>query len=51
MLREVINLLKTTMTCAAYALVIGKNSADVWTALELHGWYSEMVSSARTTST
>ncbi|CAK8997991.1 unnamed protein product [Durusdinium trenchii] len=31
---EVINLLKTTMTCAAYALVIGKNSADVWTALE-----------------
>ncbi|CAK9059121.1 Sodium-coupled neutral amino acid transporter 1 (Amino acid transporter A1) (rATA1) (Glutamine transporter) (N-system amino acid transporter 2) (Solute carrier family 38 member 1) (System A amino acid transporter 1) (System A transporter 2) (System N amino acid transporter 1) [Durusdinium trenchii] len=37
---EVVNLLKTTMTCTAYALVIGKNSADVWTALDVHGsWF------------
>ena len=37
---QVVNHLKTTMTCTAYALVIGKNSADVWTALDVHGsWF------------
>ena len=29
---QVTNLLKTTLTCTAYALVIGKNSEDVWKA-------------------
>ena len=34
------NLLKTVLTCTAYALVIGKNSADVWTAFGVEGsWF------------
>jgi len=37
---QVVNLLKTTLTCTAYALVIGKNSADVWTAAGQEGsWF------------
>eukprot|EP00434_Breviolum_minutum_P033714 symbB.v1.2.029833.t1/scaffold3306.1/size59376/3 len=40
MVMEVVNLLKTTLTCTAYALVIGKNSADVWTAAGQEGsWF------------
>ena len=38
--KKVTNLLKTTLTCTAYALVIGKNSADVWTAAGQEGsWF------------
>eukprot|EP00435_Cladocopium_sp_Y103_P040463 s990_g11.t1 len=37
---EATNLLKTTLTCTAYALVIGKNSADVWRAFGVEGnWF------------
>lgn len=37
---EATNLFKTTLTCTAYALVIGKNSADVWRAFGVEGnWF------------
>eukprot|EP00438_Fugacium_kawagutii_P004954 Skav236195 [mRNA] locus=scaffold747:4642:6248:- [translate_table: standard] len=37
---ELTNLLKSGLACAAYALVIGRNTSDILSAFGFEGWYS-----------